>query len=129
MKLAGKLSIARRTSNMEPEYFVIEVEDVASGIEAVTIRVSPADLALALSGRSNVPVEIEWHTENVGMRAETKTEVVSCRGYDLTKAQKRAAVAPFEVDGWRADVEDVGNRHRSTGDSGYRVTFRRWVAP
>ena len=126
MKLAGKLSIARRTSNMEPEYFVIEIEDAASGTEAVSVRVSPADLALAISGRANVPVEVEWRVDNVGKRAETKTEIVRCK-IGATDRAKRAAAAVFEVDGWRADLEDLGNGHRATGDGGYRVTFRRWV--
>ena len=49
MKLPGKLSISRRASNVEPEYFVIEIEDVASRVDAVSVRISPADLALAIS--------------------------------------------------------------------------------
>jgi hypothetical protein len=127
VKLPGKLSISRRTSNVEPDYFVIEVTDDASGIDAVSLRISPADLALALSGRHGVPVEVEWHVENVGMRAEVKTEIVRCKG-DATDRQKRAAVAPLEVDGWAGNANDIGNHHNRSGD-GYRVTFRRWVKP
>jgi hypothetical protein len=127
VKLPGKLSISRRTSNVEPDYFVIEIEDVASGIDAVSLRISPADLALALSGRHGVPIDVEWHVENVGMRAEIKTEIVRCKG-DATETQARNAVYPFEVDGWVADMSDVGNPYKRSGD-GYRVTFRRWVKP
>lgn len=127
MKLPCKISISRRTSNAEPEQFVIEIEDVASGVEAVRARISPADLALAISGRAHVPGEAEWCVENVGKRAETKTEIVRCK-LNATGRTKRIAVAPFEVDGWRADLADLGNHHRAAGDGCYRVTFRRWVA-
>jgi hypothetical protein len=124
--LPGKLSISRRSSNVEDDYFVIEIEDGASGTTGAVARLSPAALALAISGVHAVSADVEWYTDRIGMRAEVKSENVPCNGYALTKAEKQAAVAPFEVDGWKADLEDVGNHHRRTAN-GYRVNFRRWV--
>lgn len=64
------------------------------------------------------------------MRYEHKTESVPFKsrfgkGDAVAKAR---ALAPFEVDGWKGRVDDLGNMHKSTGDgTGYHVVFTRHV--
>lgn len=120
--------ISRRSSNVRDDYFVMTIEDGGSGCDIVEIEMSPAALALALSGAANQPALATWRVSNLGMRRETKTVVVPCT-YSPTAQQKADALAPFEVNGWRGDASNLGNQHKRRGEHGFAVTFRRWVKP
>lgn len=112
--------------------FSINVEDEKSGVFIMEIMLNKEQLASLLLVQSFV-VDIELlerqHYDNIGKRCESKTEIVACK-HDSIKpsiAKKRAAVEPFEVDGWKANLRDIGNHHKSCGDGKWRVSFSRYV--
>lgn len=49
-------------------------------------------------------------------------------GVSADLAGRRAALAPYEVDGWRGEVGDVGSPNRSRGPGQYHVLFTRHAA-
>lgn len=121
----GKLSISRRTSSQRDPFFVLTIEDAVSG-EEIEVKIEAAQLAHALGGAAAQSCDITiHHLARIGKKHEHKTEIVSC-AWNATEEQKAAALAPFEVDGWMGNVDDIGNHHRQTG-GGYSVTFHRWV--
>lgn len=126
--LSGKLSICR-TSSGEIKIYLI---DESSGCEIVDLAVSPHDFAEALTGMSHRPCEIEWRTANLGKKHEHKTEEVPIpkdfpyRTHAKFDAAADAALAAFEVEGWKADRSCLSNGHCRT-DGGYRVSFHRYV--
>lgn len=129
MKLLATLDIGRVTSNTEEDYIRIRVRDEVSGISFAELKLTLANLALALTGRGSIPCELETkNLENVGKRRETKRELIPILfdRWEL-KAEERAAesLKPHEVDGWRGSTYDLlnGKQH----DSKTTVTFHRWV--
>lgn len=53
---ADYITISRTTSNVEPyQYVTIEIR---KGAERVKVEMTPADFALAITGRGMVPVEV-----------------------------------------------------------------------
>jgi len=118
----------------------IELKDVVAGVKCVEIEIDPEAFAFAMHHRPS-PCEFAWRPKHVGMKHESKEENVPFNSaYRVDKViTERAidmALKPFEVDGWEARREDVGNHRRrckteegSTEQEAYRVYFHRWVQP
>jgi hypothetical protein len=120
---------AGRSSN---GVYGIRIEDVKSGVAFVEIELTGEQFAEMITSKSTDGLASYRALDRVGLRAEHKTECVPfhCyRQYDDEAAQT-AALAPFEVDGWRAQRDDLRNGHRTVKDVAVptqRVTFHRHV--
>mgnify|MGYP000923746753 CR=1 FL=1 len=123
----GKLTCGRRTSNAREPFFVLTIEDAASGA-GIEVTIEAAELMHALGNAYGQACTIEWgNLAIIGKTHEVKTEAVPCP-FQATDAERAAALAPFCVDGWEADPEDLGNPHLSNRNGSFRVNFHRWVS-
>lgn len=140
--LAGKLCISRPNCYGGEEYVEITLQDATSHSMMVEIKVPLAEFARALTGFSNQPCRFDvGAVEAAGSVYQYKTEIVRGRGDLFRSGPERdriedEALAPFEIDGWRARRSDIGNGHRAVrGESteagawAYSVTFFRNVRP
>jgi hypothetical protein len=137
-KFTAVLQIGR-PSGMREGVISIQIEDVASGCRILELDVPLADFAAALTGRYLNDVPGTYWPAPVGARAEIKREVVPFDSSGVPYAAERdgryahpavdAALAPFEVDGWKGDRSDLFNGHRHAGDKLQKVKFRRLVDP
>lgn len=130
--LRGAITISRPRGR-SAETIDICVIDELSGVEFVSVRISPANFAEALVGLARVECEFDLRPDLVGTVYEHKEELVPLPHdhYYGTSRDKREQVAaeafaPFEVDGWRGRVDDLFNPHRR-GLNGAKVTFVRYV--
>lgn len=119
--MKGHLSITRFSSTSDME---ISFRDELSGTLFLKAEISANDLMLALTGLGDVDIEFELYPQYVGKTLETKTEIVPL-GWEYFD-EKRAAVARFEVDGWKGEDRDIGNHHNRV-EGGWRVRFHRYV--
>jgi len=126
----GHISISRRTGGGVPESVHIEIEEDNSGIRFVDIELTLEGFARAITGHGNVPGKLTVRgLDRVGWNAENKTEEVP---YDLYSDERnpKAALAPYEVNGWRARSGDLENGHcQVPGKKAQRVVFFRHVKP
>lgn len=124
----GRITISRY---MNSDQIAVELTDDLSRVRFVTAQMSLEAFARALTGQGEVPCGLEIRgLQFVGMKAENKTEIVSCERPYGDKKKLKAAVAAlrkFEVDGWRADPKDLENGH-NYGPNGITVRFSRHVA-
>lgn len=122
------LSIARGSNDRVS----IRVQDEASRVQFLLVDLSLEDFARAVTAMhvSGASAEIRG-LDLVGLRHEIKHEVVpfDCYGgdYDARAARASAALRAYEVDGWRGDVADLFNGHRTVRDEGQLVAFHRHV--
>jgi hypothetical protein len=130
----GQLSIGRVQGAGE-DVIRLRLECKRSAVRFVEVELTPHDLAMALTGMGATPCTFELtDTELVGLERQHKTVVVrvasNIYGPGRGKAIK-AALAPHEVDGWRASRDDCVNSHRVVkyGDGWYEcsVLFERHV--
>lgn len=160
----GSVSITRFSGSSQGWHIVLE--DETSRTRVVEIELTLEQFAQALGSHA----ECEFHSFNtglVGMKYENKTEVVYIPAaiqrvsYGMRDAVRndplvQQALAPYEVDGWRADIRDLTNHHNMDtnirgnalvqlamkanledqiqGDgmdrgNAVRIVFRRWVNP
>jgi len=95
-----------------------------------------ANCAMGSMQQSNIPAIVR-RLDLLGMKAENKTVWVpytqhlgSAETGTPARSAEAEALAPFEVDGWRGDADDIRNTHRRStqdGVEGYSVIFRRHV--
>lgn len=132
--LPGTMTSAVVHGGADGRRIMLELRDTSSSIVLFRVEMAPDSYGLMLSGLSGRPCkyEISDHVQHAGCTREHKEEVVPWNKGYLSKTAmeqaRREAVAPFEVDGWRAWKDDIGNMHRRT-DGGYRVSFSRLVKP
>mgnify|MGYP000175574113 FL=1 len=135
--LPTKISITR-PSGGGADYVQLEIEDATSGSILFQTRVPLAEFTEAITGLSSRPCEtMALGVKYFGMKLETKVQVVpkiEDDGLWKNRGQtEKKAVAPFEVDGWKARQGDYGNHHRSIKtagtDAAYNVNFYRYVNP
>ncbi len=123
--MKGQMSINRVSSN--PSFIRLEIEDDVSGTRFLQVGISLENFARMLTGSNYLDCDFELHTQNVGRTRESKTEIVPLEDkYFATDEQRHKALAPFEVDGWKARSDDISNHHNYT-DKGIRVVFTRFV--
>lgn len=122
---SGRLTIGRLTLSMER--MGLTLTDTASNTQMLEAELSPEALMRAIREKPS-PVQYELRVERAGLRHEHKTEIVpgGIQGgaNDLDGARQR--LAPFEVDGWRGQPDDLRNPHRKR-KGGMEVSFDRWT--
>lgn len=139
MNIPVRIRISAPTSNTRDDNWVeLTVVCESSGCEFARIEMSMDDFTLATVGSREVigKAELRLHAP-IGKVREHKTELVPRLKHGLltknlsVSKEARNAVAPFEVDGWCANVADLDNSHRWTKDdqgrSMSRVSFIRFV--
>jgi hypothetical protein len=146
--LPGSISIVRRTG-FEGETIVIELTDGMSRTRMLEVQMQMLDFARAVTGVGEMPCEFRLgNTELAGWTRDVKHEQVTIEygTFEPTSAQVDEALAPFEVDGWKASHrwgDDMGNHHRMVFKPGdgyrmaavsirretYRVVFVRFLPP
>jgi len=126
----GHISISRRTGGGVPDSIHIEIEEDNSSITFVDFELTLEAFTQAITGHGNVPGKLTVRAlDRVGWTAENKTEEVP---YDLYSDERnpKEALAPFEVNGWRARKGDLDNMHcKVPGKKAQRVVFFRHVPP
>ena len=114
--------------------FTLVVTDKPSGVLVAEISFTKEQLATALlvqSFEADVVIVSPEHYPNIGRTSEHKTEIVEC-AWDSSIAEKRKALEPFEVDGWKGSTKNIGNHHHAAGQTSqgvalWRVRFGRYV--
>jgi hypothetical protein len=143
--LQGKLTITRSMSGRDdPRPITIAIEDALSGITVIEAHVALSAFAEAVTGFGERPCELEWHPAAaalIGRRREHKRLEVPIPPLPWSKQDEarrrvliRAAIAPYEADGWRGRDSDAENGHNRVqgatgprGESVMRISFDRWV--
>lgn len=134
-KTEGRISIAKLTSNTEPNYMLIQIEDESSGIEFVEVKLSLENFAQAITGLGHVPCKFKTRgLEKIGLIREHKVEEVyiNFHTHPTQKASAKSAITNFETDGWKGWIEDAFNHHNFVREHAkdidvYRINFDRWV--
>lgn len=130
--LQGKIVISRSSGRPNDRPFTIRLEDTLSGCIVVEIEMTHQEFADAITAHYTT-CQFDFNDSGaVGMKLETKTEVVKFKGgWDDRKDKREAmkALKPFEVDGWEGRVSDLFNVHNWVGGKSdlYRVSFHRHV--
>ena len=131
----GRITISRIQGRDLPANEVVRITlvDDVSTLHAVEVSMSLESFAECVLGLGHSHCTFKFNNSvfvgtSVG---ESKTEVVPTKAYSLTPKQVDAALVPFEVDGWRARVEDMTNHHctvrNKDGSYGQKVVFFRNV--
>ena len=132
MKHAGKITITRQSRTTCGDSVCIELTDESSGTRVVEVEMTVENFGNAITNLALQPCEFQWYPEApVGKVRETKTEIIQMpEGASYAKdreALAKAAIAPFEVDGWVGYWRDALNHHRHTDGTMYSVGFHRFV--
>lgn len=149
LNLPGRISIGRIYGGGEENEIRVEIEDEVSHTLVLEFKLTLEDYAKLLTGLSHVPGRMNWYGgERVGWKHEVKSVIVPFKTdgiadwYRMTDEERhaqpsvKAALAPFEVDGWIARVDDLFNSKRTVRDKisnrervGQTVSFVRWLKP
>jgi hypothetical protein len=124
--LPAGLSICRFQGGKRETGVSIRVVDQISHCCVLEIEMSVEEFGHAVLGLSERPCEAQWRTKNLGLKYEHKTEAVPYDNFS-NKQTKEQALKPFEIDGWKGRLEDLGNGHKSAGNHAYHVVFVRYV--
>lgn len=129
-KLEGKLTVSCPMGRKR-DTITLSVKDTRSGVEFLEITLSPHDFALALTGQGLMPCELEVRgLELVGTQRERKTVDVPLPLDRERDEDVGNPLAPFEVDGWMGNADDLHNPHRRNYPAGTaQVNFIRYVNP
>ena len=118
--------IGRVTSNTEGAFISIEIQDEASRIRIVEVKMTLEEFAQCVTGMSLMDIPAEFGDLSlIGKQMEVKVIEISGLDYSTWKDRNRF-IKPFEADGWKAEDKEEMNHHRMS-KNGYQVTFRRWV--
>ena len=124
-----KATIIQTAPSGAPYDVSITLEDKASGIQFCEIHMSLEEFGRMMHAPTHAKCEVVLRgLDHVGWDYEVKEDVVPYASHGKDQEAISAALAQFEVDGWKGRTSDLGNMHRRSGD-GYRVTFRRFVPP
>ncbi len=130
--LRGSLSIGR-TSGRDDNPIRIELIDEDAACTVVQIRMSLLEFAECITGKGHCDCVFEFNDSGVvGKQAQSKSELVPIPSYPRDKGDwEKKALAPFEVDGWKARESDISNHHcwsrEKSGQEYQRVVFFRHV--
>jgi hypothetical protein len=136
----GKLTISTVYGGESGRFIMLTLTDGDNLIRLAEIRMSVENFALAaICSMGNMPCKFEiGNVDLIGARLEVKHEVVIldtaglAYNSDQRREAARAAIAPFEIDGWSARLDDVLNHHNVVKSEGVyishvRVAFTRYV--
>ena len=137
-KLAGKITITRTNSNVEPyDTARIEIRDESSGVTVLEVSMLPADWGMALLNVGAQPCTFTIYDNNelIGKQQEVKSEVIALdlpnnytHDRDVFDKAVTRALKIYGIDGWKARREDFRNMHnRVGGGAKYRVSFTRFT--
>ena len=122
--IKAKLGLSRAGMGSD-SYMRMEIEDATSGIRFCELEIGMYDYAFLTTGLHGVSAKCTLRgLEDVGKSVEGKKEIIP-RPEDTPEAIK-AALAPYEVDGWKAYPPDLTNYHNSV-EGGQSVSFHRYV--
>jgi hypothetical protein len=112
----------------------LNIADRNSGLMLLRIDLTDEQFINLLTNRQAVSDGLYNTNPNIGKFHQNKQEWVSLAGeppgYSSDNWQEflREAVKPFEVDGWKADIDETRNSLRvNSQNQTYSVTFRRYV--
>lgn len=127
-KPTGRVSIGRPQGGGK-EVITIEIMDDVSRVTFVHAELDYESFTRLITGQAHIPCEFYTRgLDLIGTTAENKVERVTVPQNIGRRDSEAAAklLAPYEVDGWIGDRDDLWNHHR--GSQGVqRVTFRRHV--
>lgn len=112
--------------------FRLSVTDQSSRVTFCELTMTGAQFADILTAMTTTDVDCDADALHlVGTTREHKSERVPF-GFasSRNRAKAKAALAPFEVDGWIGRVDDLFNGHRRCGTQDnpmQTVAFERWV--
>jgi hypothetical protein len=102
-----------------------------NGLRVCDIRFTPEQFTNALTSLYDFGAEMTIHDnyEKLDMEHQYKEELIHRKNFGWAE-DNRDKIAEylkqFEVDGWKASLEDYTNHHRAKGDK-VSVGFRRYV--
>lgn len=126
--LKAQLHLSRLSGGDETTPFRLTVTDDNARVQFLEVWLTIEQFADFLTNRTTEGGFILTRPDLVGTTGQNKTENVPfARVYDRDESKAKKALKPFEVDGWRGDVSDMFNGHRSNKDGTQSVIFRRHV--
>jgi len=144
----GKISMSRVTSNREPEFITIELNDETSGVRVVTVKLSKEELANIITGFGARPCEFEFSDVAAALigknREVTSFPITLPKGWMPNISRDKLSVnidevpqsvmlqfAVHEHHNWLPNLRDLTNHHKMQVDrDGTRVQdvgFHRYV--
>ena len=132
MIVKGILQISRASGGQaDKQPMHITITDEISGCRVCEMFLALDEFTKGLTSSQGIgTLEIFPHAP-WGMKPEHKTVFIPYTGPTYGKgseAKIAEALAPFEINGWKARKGDMGNHHRG-GPEGYNVVFFRHVDP
>jgi len=126
--LPGKITISKTSCNLEDDYISISIVDESSHVQFVDVKMSLLDFANAITGLAFNSCDFELrHPELVGMKRESKSELLPRPKFGCSVVDLQRILDPFEVDGWFGSFYDMKNHHNWVGDNQVSVGFTRYV--
>jgi len=123
------LEVQVTISRTSDDVIRLTFKDKLSSLQILSAEMTPHDFAEAVTGMAFVSAVGELNTNpNIGKIREVKTVPIAYDGHYKTWEENfDTFVAPYEVEGWKADAYDrKHNHHRSNGEV-YRTLFIRYV--
>jgi hypothetical protein len=126
--LKGKIIISRASGGQADDKPIhISIEDDLSGCRVLDIYMALDEFAKSITASYGAADIQHFPMSPIGKKVENKSEIVPFNWTLRTsKEEEDAALAPFEVDGWKARRSDLTNHHCRT-NKGQRVVFFRYV--
>lgn len=129
MKLKGNIVFSKSLGSTRGVR--LEIRDNDSGARFLEAYMSLETFADAITGTCT---DFEFDVRGLsvlGKKQEVKRELVDCPPWIRTTDQEwqaalAQAVMPYEVEGWKADIDKQHNGHKTKGEK-YEVIFRRYV--
>ena len=135
MTLKGAITISRTHRGDGKDSIRIEIVDGSSRVHFLVGEMSLSDFASAITGLGYQPIDLEVRgLDKLGMKREHKSERIAWTGFRVRDAftieLAKATIAPYEIDGWRGQYDDLFNSHKRIVGSNdlYSVGFHRYVA-
>lgn len=127
----GQISINRVTSNAEPYNYIRIALDDDNGSQIISIELTVENYGKLVSGLSDVDCKYQvTNVDRIGLTKEIRSMTIS---YPIGIAKNiiyEYYVSRFELDGWLADKDDIGNSKKCkvTGNNiDNIVNFIRYV--
>jgi hypothetical protein len=130
MKANLELEIHRSIGGNDDRPMSVYITDRTSRCRILEVRFGLAEFMNILTGRAGVEAEGEVYLNSpIGCTPEHKEELVPRPKKYNDQKEAAGIVKPFEVNGWKARLEDLHNHHRWAEDAKVRVTFSRFIRP
>jgi hypothetical protein len=118
MKIKAKLGLSRAGMGSDSR-MLMQIEDDTSGVLFAELEIPMEAFAFLVTGMYGIKADCELRgLENVGRIRESKAELVpvtsALEQWDARKDADliAAALAPFEVNGWKGNESDLFNQNK-----------------